>query len=76
MMEREIARGGGHAAGGLREGGQPGCFQARTVQAPFVFDSTLLGRLIGVTHPRVGAPDNPAACASASAAARTVISQS
>jgi hypothetical protein len=35
-------------AGGGR---QPGCFQAQTVQAPFVFGSALLGLLIGVPHP-------------------------
>ena len=45
----------GQVRGGLAmlpagKGRQPGCFQAQTVQAPFVFGSALLGRLIGVTH--------------------------
>ena len=44
----------GQVRGGLAmlpagRGRQPGCFQAQTAQAPFVFGSALLGRLMGVT---------------------------
>ena len=44
----------GQVRGGLAmlpagRGRQPGCFQAQTAQAPFVFGSALLGRLMGAT---------------------------